>query len=239
MRATGVALAVALGATAGAGATQKLLILPSSSSAPPSCASYHSSIASSKLYLVPSDCALSSAVDQSSILEVDEAQGSIYWVQPTALDPSHPGLADLSRAHVDSQHAFSAPEAQPKLLASLANGHEIVQFASDEALSAYTRSSSSAYKELVHLSLYPPPQPVPPESVSRIAHHLKQLKFEPLVSTLLNALPRTQFKTDVMMLSGEDQQGLSEDKGWKSRHSMSEGGHRASDWMHCPPSVSP
>lgn len=108
----------------------------------------------------------------------------------------------------------------------------------DDLLSLYTSSPSTAHLEFLTISSLSLPFPslsssssVPPSSISRIVEISSQIRFSPLVSELLATLPRDGFKKDVKYLTGEDQGDVKSDKGWTGRHSMSEGGRKASDWI--------
>ncbi|KAL8280293.1 hypothetical protein RQP46_007210 [Phenoliferia psychrophenolica] len=57
------------------------------------------------------------------------------------------------------------------------------------------------------------PHPVPKESIDRISSHLKSLKFNSLISTLVETFPRKPFERDVKWLSGE-KQAMKEGEGW-------------------------
>lgn len=92
---------------------------------------------------------------------------------------------------------------------------------------------------------------VPSRDVQRIQDHLDELRFSPLVSlellivtsrltpspplqisTLLSTFGKKDFVPDVRYLSGEDQSAaVSDDERWVSRHSMSEGAIKASNWL--------
>lgn len=52
------------------------------------------------------------------------------------------------------------------------------------------------------------------------------------ISTLLSSFRKKDFVSDVRYLSGEDQSNaISDEERWTSRHSMSEGGVKASNWL--------
>ncbi|KAM0755208.1 Zn-dependent exopeptidase [Meredithblackwellia eburnea MCA 4105] len=118
----------------------------------------------------------------------------------------------------------------------------LVHFSTPSSLSRWTSDPRYCFHELVGISpiplpipaiassFYPPPQPVPAPDVARIQHHLDTLKFNSNISSLLASFPRAPFKTDVEYLTGENQVAP-EGEGWKSRHSMSEGGRKASNWL--------
>lgn len=128
---------------------------------------------------------------------------------------------------------------------------QLWQFPSDASLEAWTSSASTALRTLVSVSHTPlaiPPaflassfssapvtikggETVPHQHVARIVKHLDNLKFSPLVSLLLSKLPVEDIVADVLYLSGEEQVGATDKTSWVSRHSMSEGGHKASDWL--------
>ncbi|GAA5839766.1 hypothetical protein JCM9279_005162 [Rhodotorula babjevae] len=76
---------------------------------------------------------------------------------------------------------------------------------------------------------------VPRSAVARVEAHLAGLRFDPLLSSLVAKLGSDKsverIKGDVRMLSGEDQSRIKEDERWVSRHSMSEGGYRAANWV--------
>ncbi|GAA5865198.1 hypothetical protein JCM3774_002168 [Rhodotorula dairenensis] len=73
-------------------------------------------------------------------------------------------------------------------------------------------------------------------AIKRIRHHLAALEFQPTLSAVLKSLEgekaEQRIRKDVQVLSGENQSSLHEHEKWVSRHSMSEGGQRASDWVH-------
>lgn len=77
---------------------------------------------------------------------------------------------------------------------------------------------------------------VPPKSIERVKAHLDHLRFQPTLSAVLKSLEgekaESRIRRDVQVLSGEDQSSLSRQEKWVSRHSMSEGGFRASNWLH-------
>ncbi|GAA5971635.1 hypothetical protein JCM8115_005890 [Rhodotorula mucilaginosa] len=92
---------------------------------------------------------------------------------------------------------------------------------------------SSTTPSLAEGSPYPE---VPKFAVDRIRHHLDALAFQPTLSAIIKSLEgkkaEDRIRQDVQVLSGEDQSSLKDHEKWVSRHSMSEGGHRASDWVH-------
>ncbi|BGP57866.1 hypothetical protein JCM8202_001780 [Rhodotorula sphaerocarpa] len=85
-------------------------------------------------------------------------------------------------------------------------------------------------------SLVDPYPAVPQTSIDRLRTHLDTLAFQPTLSAILRSLHGTRaqerIRTDVRILSGEDQRSLRKLERWTSRHSMSEGGHRASNWVY-------
>ena len=126
------------------------------------------------------------------------------------------------------------------------------QFPSDASFVSWTSSSATSLHELVAISSTPLPIPaaltqlsaastseigiiggstVPPEHVARIQSHLDSLKFSPAISRLLAKVPAADIEADVLYLSGEAQVGATAETSWVSRHSMSEGAHKASKWL--------
>ncbi|GAA5995318.1 uncharacterized protein JCM10292_005098 [Rhodotorula paludigena] len=185
--------------------------------------------------------------------------GALVWLHPVAVDSS-PSTAAPSSA--SDQLLFSAPgpDLDPALDLDLDSvrlpfneGHLVrLPTSVPSALSFLSRLSSDplfARLSPVVLSRRPLPllpetaaeadprfPPMPDRAVRRVKQHLDGLRFDPLLSTLLAEMDRgkalKKLRRDVRTLSGEDQHGVEEDKRWKSRHSMSEGGYRASDWVY-------
>ena len=168
------------------------------------------------------------------------------WLSPTAIDESIPALVARRQelafeAARGAQVVFGARRGPKEVHVLPTNQGKLVSFGKDE-LQRWTSDPLSAFSELVFISpdplpspapsnsLYPAPTPVPAESVARISHHLKNLRFNSLISALIETFPRKAFVRDVKWLSGEDQR-MQDGEGWVSRHSMSEGGRRASDWI--------
>ncbi|KAK4698686.1 hypothetical protein P7C70_g7586, partial [Phenoliferia sp. Uapishka_3] len=230
-----------------------LLVLPSVSEAP-ACATYHGPISASHLFHLPPTCFHSQSSDLI-YAPLDWDAGRLMWVHETALEESVEAL--LSRkAELDFESELQAQgiqqtyfgsrsidENEPKLVMKLPAGQgHLVQFPSDASLSRWTSSPTNAFLELVFISpaplilpttessLYPAPMPVPQPSIDRISQHLKNVKFNSLISILVSTFPRDGFIKDVKYLSGEDQKAKA-GEGWVSRHSMSEGGRRASNWI--------
>lgn len=197
----------------------------------------------------------------SSSLQLDGTQeeGHLIHSQPSALDLSVPALVErltqlsFTRSEADHQHPFSSsnPQDDPQILHTFDNqaGH-LLYFPTSSSLHSFTSSQDNAFVELVSIpswplplplsslssssssKFYPPPIPVPEKEVARIQHHLDNLKFQPLISILLESLDKAKFTSDVRYLTGENQTtAASEDEEWVSRHSMSEGGYKASNWL--------
>lgn len=213
----------------------------------------------SHLFYLPSDCS-SSYFQTLSSAPFSWTDGQLVWVSDTALDASIAELvnrrdeAAFQSAVQEQQQqqlsfsAASASDSDPRTVLELPAGQgRLVQFSSDTHLESWTEDPSKSFTELVAInpsplpllassspapgaSLYPPVIPVPSLDVARIAAHLEKLKFDSLISTLVSTLPRKTFERDVKYLSGEVQPAK-EGQGWESRHSLSEGGRRASNWI--------
>ncbi|BGP42999.1 hypothetical protein JCM10449v2_007014 [Rhodotorula kratochvilovae] len=185
--------------------------------------------------------------------------GALVWLHPTILDVDPTSLRAgpdpvLVDAH-SAQLAFSAPA--DFLLAPLSPGDGVLlPHGEGRLLRLSTTSQAHALAQLAHLSSHPSFAhfspvvlsrtpvalagddrfPTVPESaVRRVEKHLDGLRFDPLLSSLVASLGSEKsverMKKDVRTLSGEDQSRVVEDERWVSRHSMSEGGFKASNWV--------
>lgn len=231
-------------------ASTHLVVLPSPADLP--CATYHGLVGASHLYHLPSSCIV--PTDVAATPFTWSPTGRLMWASPTALDPSVAALmtrrdalafstlvAEQSTAQV--HFGLSPPDEVQTILTLAGEQGRLVFFPSDSSLLSWTSSPLRAFTELVFISpvplpspppsvdsLYPPPVAVPEADVARISDHLKSLKFNSLISTLISTFPRKPFISDVKYLSGEQQKAKT-GRGWVSRHSMSKGGHRACDWI--------
>lgn len=142
----------------------------------------------------------------------------------------------------------------PNLISSTKFG-ELYQFTNDQQLIDFTSNDLYSFTELVAIHSSPLPfpnfhrstsdvinnnsdnllnslsNPVDESSRLKIVDHLKKLKFSNLITTILASLPREQLVKDVEYLTGENQPGATSEDSWHSRHSMSSGGFKASNWM--------
>ncbi|GAA5984483.1 hypothetical protein JCM10908_003369 [Rhodotorula pacifica] len=150
----------------------------------------------------------------------------------TALAPSH--VVDLPSANRDSN---SQEEEGALVSLSRSNAtHRLAQLeylTSHPLLAHYTLVSVPLSSASTENNIYPD---VPDFAVRRIQHHLDTLTFQPTLSAVIKSLEgekaEDRIRRDVQVLSGEDQGALKEEEKWVSRHSMSQGGHRASNWVH-------
>ncbi|KAF8806339.1 Zn-dependent exopeptidase [Phlegmacium glaucopus] len=69
-------------------------------------------------------------------------------------------------------------------------------------------------------------QPVPPSASKRVSEILSNLKFDPVVASVVNNISIPQIKKDIRFLTGED-----ETSGIISRHSFSDGARTAANWL--------
>ncbi|KDE08099.1 hypothetical protein MVLG_01581 [Microbotryum lychnidis-dioicae p1A1 Lamole] len=128
----------------------------------------------------------------------------------------------------------------------------LVQLETDTLLREWTEDPIHALQELVFISSEPLPPPsramlasevglegpvqggelVSKKDRQRVVNILQGLKFNPLLSKLVKTLSKKAIIADVRYLSAEDQSSAkTSSERWISRHSMSEGAERASDWL--------
>jgi hypothetical protein len=208
------------------------------------------------IYL-PAGCSIDGTA--SRVIPFEWDNGRLTWVTDSAIDTSVLELMDRKYNLAMARVARGGGEASQMRLGAgrgevgvrnvlrLPGGMgKLVQFSTDDDLSNWTMDEDHSYFELVSISVDPLPRPasdaslegtsglgsaVDKASVKRVTDHLHKLRFSPLISKMLTWLPREQFKKDVRYLSGEDQRGANASQSWHSRHSMSEGGTRASFWL--------
>ncbi|SCZ96720.1 BZ3500_MvSof-1268-A1-R1_Chr4-1g06653 [Microbotryum saponariae] len=141
-----------------------------------------------------------------------------------------------------------------RLIAALAPAAQgrLVQLETDTLLREWTEDPIHALQELVFISSDPLPPPsravlaseagvegpvqggelVSKKDRQRVVDILQGLKFNPLLSKLVKTLSKKAIIADVRYLSAEDQSSATtSSERWISRHSMSEGAERASDWL--------
>lgn len=234
-------LALAQLATASPVHSSSLVVAPLAEA--PACATYHGPVGSLALLYLPPSCSAPSGTHGTPF---DWSAGRLVWVTESVLDKEVNELrerkAELARTVEGGAQLRFGVEEETRMVLDLGKAGQLVQFPSDEALLSWTSDAAHALTELVAISSLPLPllkalrtsstgsSTVDQRSIKRIVDHLAALRFSPLISTLLATFPRKQFKKDVQWLSGEQQGGEEREK-WVSRHSMSEGGAKASDWI--------
>lgn len=228
----------------------------------PPCASFHGRVGArvrTPLHYLDAECAASAPQYRGAPFSWEA--GSLLWARDSDLDESVMELAarkaeiaaDLVALEHQQQVTFGHNYA-PRLVLELPGGEgKLMQFATDSHLLEWTSRPEYSFTELVAISEHPLPslpsfsssssagdggaafiggELVPKRDVDRVAAHLKDLKFSPLLSTLLESFPKANITQDVRYLSGEDQSLAADDtERWHTRHSMSEGGAKASAWL--------
>lgn len=218
-----------------------LLITSASSPAPGSdCihAGYYGTYGSSReaIYLPSSECQADGLIPLSGLSPAH----SLFWVgHAGVLAVGRPDVRNewpgiLQRALASDPYAtlvagrqtvFEAGGIQPKLL----YGSESMMLIS---IDSYMVSSFSSYlpPHLVLVRLPSRPvalewEKVPEHQVAFLADLTKNLTFDARIDTLVESLDEDEIRHDVRWLTGEGSSGI------LSRHSFTEGAHRAATWI--------
>lgn len=177
-----------------------------------------------------------SLLSDGETLDGSELAGALVWLHPVAVDSS-PSTSAPSSASDQLLFSASGPDLDPALDLDLDSvrlpfneGHLVRLPASvPSALSFLSRLSSDPLfarlspvvllrRPLLQTERVEDPRfpPVPDRAVRRVKQHLDGLRFDPLLSTLLAEMGREKalkrLRRDVRTLSGEDQDGVDEDK---------------------------
>jgi len=241
----------------------------------------------------PGEFAFESTDDFAQPTPGDSLSGALVWLHPTALEVDRPTSAAVDPADAAGQQqqlAFSAPSSShPHLhggitlphgegrlvrLSSTSDADALADLAHLSSHPAFALTSpvvisraavalgcpSTAGTAAVVDDRFPT---VPRSAVERVEAHLAGLRFDPLLSSLVDKLGSANSVARighvVRTLSGEDQRELREDERvrqrlslslsvgegleqdrrltlcncsqWVSRHSMSEGGYKAANWV--------
>ncbi|KAI0772469.1 Zn-dependent exopeptidase [Trametes elegans] len=219
-----------------------LLAVPHTPQAADSCLSqfYHGTHGQQDVFITDDELCVAEAANlfaEGSLVQLHEGVKQLVWLQHKAVEPSI-----KPATFVDEIDAFLSH--LPTVVPAAAAGEQVV-FGEQKAAELLHRTADSALISVdsetaltldQHLppfwKAYPLPStpvsfiPVPPKAVDRVKDILDNLKFDPVVASLVNNISVPQLRADVRYLTGEDPRSEI-----VSRHSFSKGVLIAADWL--------
>lgn len=179
-------------------------------------------------------------LDSAHYAQAPGADRQLVWIEKVDIDSkleerlprSHTTLEDFWTA---LQHPFDTPKQEVVLTDDSSWNEYDIHYRTDTAvLVSFHVNRAKLVEKLIppfwKLSFLPmrPIQhaTVPPESIQAVGNIFHQLKFDPVVASIVNNISIPQIKKDIRFLTGEDK--LS---GITSRHSFSLGALTAAHWL--------